>query len=466
MREENSKGIKVNKRVLVKPCESTWNGILPLSEFDQVGIITHSSHVHFFKRPVDENWVNNSEENNIFKTLNESLGRALVPFYPLAGRLRSLSGGRFELECNAMGAELIGAECEMNMTDFGDFYSSTDKFIKDLLPKMDYYTRGESIHDLPVLVVQVTRFQCGGLCFGMSVSHLVVDGRSAFHFTMEWARLARGEQAIMVQPCHDRTLLLANEAVPHGTTLNGEPIRNYFNDFFLGRVEKFEWAEKISPTFVLLTKDKIESLKDVATRNKDVRGRPYSRFEIITAYMWICVSKARQLKNEEITNLSICVDVRGRLVPQLPSSYFGNAIVYVRARSTVEELLARPLAYACSKVREAIKSVTSEYVTSTIEYFKSNKSLAKYQYIDDRGHTEGPSPCTHDNNVDVLSWLNLSDLGIDFGWGKEFYTGPCFANGFDGDIMLFPGDSAGSVVVSACLHSIEKLLEYINSPVV
>ncbi|XP_074274275.1 spermidine hydroxycinnamoyl transferase-like [Silene latifolia] len=486
MIEEERNTIKIKSRHLVKPCEPTWNGIVPLSELDQVGIITHSSHVHFFHKPIDEEWLNPCE-NRVLITLKESLSRTLVSFYPLAGRLRSLSGGRFELECNAMGVELIDAESKLKITDYGDLYSSSQKYM-DLLPKMDYHAHGKPIDDIPVLVVQVTRFECGGISFGMSVSHVVVDGRSAFHFTKEWARLARGEKLIKIEPCHDRRSLLADEVIAGAMDLDFEPGNcftelysdqvedsvtpcdegpgNYFSQLYSGQVEKLEWGKKVTPTFILLSKEKIERLKEVANTNEDGHGRPYSRFEIITAYMWTCVSKARDLNTEEITTLAVCVDVRGRLEPPLPSSYFGNAIVDVEATSNVGELLSRHLSYACSRVREAIEKVMGEYVSSTIEYLKNKKGLAKYQYIDDRGNIECPSSTTDDYNVDVMSWLNLSDLRIDFGWGKDFYTGPCIVNGFDGDIMLFPCDNAGSVVVSVCLLPKEKFLEYVNSPIV
>ena len=55
------------------------------------------------------------------KTLRHSLSGALVIFYPLAGRLHWIGGGRLELDCNAVVALLIAVESEAKIDDFGDF---------------------------------------------------------------------------------------------------------------------------------------------------------------------------------------------------------------------------------------------------------------------------------------------------------------------------------------------------------
>ncbi|KAF3338511.1 shikimate O-hydroxycinnamoyltransferase-like protein [Carex littledalei] len=59
------------------------------------------------------------------------------------------------------------------------------------------------------LLVQVTFFKCGGVALGTASHHQVVDGRSAFHFTETWSRIACGEDSCIVPPFFDHTLLAA-----------------------------------------------------------------------------------------------------------------------------------------------------------------------------------------------------------------------------------------------------------------
>ncbi|XP_010669388.2 spermidine hydroxycinnamoyl transferase [Beta vulgaris subsp. vulgaris] len=457
--------MKIKSTHIVKPAEQTWNGTLPLSELDQIAIITLSSHLYFYDKPTQEDWLN-PQNNKILNTLKHSLSQVLVPFYPLAGRLSWIPGGRLKLECNAMGAELIEVESTMKITDFGDFYSSSENF-QHLLPRIEYYEK--PIQDLPVLAVQVTRFACGGLSVGISMSHVVVDGKSAFHFTEEWARLARGEPLEFV-PFLDRRVLQAEDHVSGSRMTENIAAENM--DFFsqlryFGEVDNLEWGKQVTPTFVYLTKDKIERLKEVANITKELMNdngvRPYSRFEVITAHIWRCVTKARELKDEDITTLIACVDARGRMEPPLPPRYFGNAIIDIEISSCVRELISKPLRYACSKIREATTKVNKEYVLETIEFYKNQKSVSKYQYIDDRGKIRGPS--YGDQNVLVMSWLNLMGRSIDFGWGKEIHMGPPIVYAGDGDFMITPYKDDGSVVVGVSLQPKQKFQEYMSYPI-
>ncbi|KNA05043.1 hypothetical protein SOVF_194020 [Spinacia oleracea] len=448
-------GMKIVSRQIVKPAEPTWSGILPLTELDHVSVITHSSNLHFYEKPTEQCWLNSSN-NKILNTLKESLSRILIPFYPLAGRLSWVGGGRqrLVLKCNAMGAEIIDVESSMKIADFGDFYSSSDKF-KHLVPQIDYF--GTQIQDIPLLVVQLTRFVCGGLSVGISLSHMVVDGRSAFHFIDEWARLTRGEP-MQVAPFLDRRILQAEDVNLSQTTQVFDDDENqltYFNTLEGGKLE--------TPTFVFLTKDKIERLKEVANNkdgeiNSDNR-RSFSRFEVITSHVWRCVCKARELKCDEITSLFVLVNARGRVDPPLPSSYFGNAVVQVTISSSVGDLISKPLSYICSTISEASTKVNNEYVYGFLDVLKTEESLTMHQYTDDRGTLQGPPYGEH--NIMATSWLSLMAMGVDFGWGKEIYNGPPLVRACDGEVMIIPYND-GSVVVGVFLKPKEKFQEYMN----
>ncbi|RVW45845.1 Spermidine hydroxycinnamoyl transferase [Vitis vinifera] len=139
----------------VKPSEPTFDGRLSLSEWDQIGTITHVPTIYFYRPSQD--WI-------------------------------MRDGSRLELECNAMGVQLIEAESQATLDDFGDFAPSPE--LESLVPCVNY---NSPIHELPLMLVQLTKFSCGGISLGTSISHAVADGQSALHFIDEWARLARGE---------------------------------------------------------------------------------------------------------------------------------------------------------------------------------------------------------------------------------------------------------------------------------
>ncbi|KAB1212278.1 Spermidine hydroxycinnamoyl transferase [Morella rubra] len=193
--------ITIESSSIVVPSEPTPSTILWLSENDLVMPWSHSPLLMVYK----SNNVTNYSGSMPFstETIKTSLGRALVHYYPLAGRLRWIKGSRLELDCNAMGAQLLEAYSDSKLEEFGDF--APTEAIQDLVPKIDYSTPNEM---WPLLLVQLTRFRCGGVCVGSAISHTVSDGIGCVNFLNSWAKLARGDDLSDDEmPFHERTIL-------------------------------------------------------------------------------------------------------------------------------------------------------------------------------------------------------------------------------------------------------------------
>ncbi|XP_004507883.1 spermidine hydroxycinnamoyl transferase [Cicer arietinum] len=429
----------------VRPIEPTWCGRLPLSEWDQIGIITHVPTIYFY-RP-SQTWLSTT----IATTLKDSLSKVLVPFYPLAGRLQwnDKNNGRFDLECNALGAQFIEAQSSLTLTDISDFSPSSD-YYRYLIPRIDYTL---PINDIPLVIVQLTSFKCGGVSISLLVSHAVADGQSALHFTSEWARLARGEP-IKTMPFVDRNALHVGESqsplLPQCSNSERE-----FNEppFLLGNTDNIEERKKKTTVAIIkVSKTQVEKLRKTANESwgKPSNGRGYTRYETVTGHVWRTASKARGHGNDQPTALGVCVDWRCRVDPNLPKGYFGNATLDVVATSLAGDLMSKPLGYASSRIREAIEKVNNEYVRLGMEYFKKHEDLTKFQDLHAIGSDKGPF--YGNPNLGVVSWLTLPIYGLDFGWGKEVYMGPG-THELDGDSLLLPGpDNDGSLLVAICLQ--------------
>lgn len=237
----------------VKPAEATWKGPLPLSEWDQIGTLTHVPTIYFY-RPAP-NWL--SPADTIANTLRDSLSRALVPFYPLAGRLRSIDRGRLELDCNAEGALFFEAESEAKLDDIDHFSPSPEYHY--LVPTLDYSV---PIHELPLVLAQLTRFKCGGISLSIMISHTVVDGPSAVHFISEWATLARGEP-LGTAPFLDRKLLRAGDPPTGPSCLDNSEYSH--PPVLLGQSDNVEEEKKKNTVAMLkLSKTQVEKLKNMA----------------------------------------------------------------------------------------------------------------------------------------------------------------------------------------------------------
>ncbi|EXC27890.1 Hydroxycinnamoyl-Coenzyme A shikimate/quinate hydroxycinnamoyltransferase [Morus notabilis] len=434
--------VKLKGSYTVKPAEPTWEGRQPLSELDQVGCITHIPTISFYRRPQNSQL----QPETLINTARESLSRVLVTFYPLAGRLRWITKGRLELDCNAMGARVIEAETESKISEFiGELPE-----YHHLIPKIDYTL---PIHELPIVLVQLTRFSCGGVSISLCISHAVVDGQSLLHFIFEWAAQTRGEP-LMFPPFLDRKALRAG--IPAAIASHSLEKPSFNLPSLITEQEEVKEKEKEASLAILrLSKDQVEKLKRIANQglenNTDTKNRAYTRFETLAGYVWRCACKARGHKPEQQTALGVCVDTRRRMTPPLPWGYFGNAIIDVLATSAAGELTSNPLGYAAGRIQEAVEMANGVYVWGAIEYLKCHEDLRDFQDLGARLSGER-FPFYKNPNLGVVSWLSLPMYGVDFGWGKEAYIGPGDVDGETAFLVPCPSGD-GSVVVALCLQA-------------
>ncbi|KZV36124.1 spermidine hydroxycinnamoyl transferase [Dorcoceras hygrometricum] len=428
---------------LVQPAEPTWNGPMPLTEFDQSGYLAHVRTIYFY-RP-SETWL--TQKKTIYRTVRNSLSRILVHFYPLAGRLRWLNGARLVLECNGKGVQLIEAEVDADLDDIlGDLTPSPD--LRLLSPPINYKY---PIEETPLVFVQLTYFKCGGIALSFSISDAVVDGQSALHFVSEWANLSRGD-SLRNPPFLDRKLLRAGD--PPSAKPRFEHKQFDTPPLLLGESScENESNKETVDAMMKLTKIQVEKLKNEANRTSPYiyNDRVFTRYEAIAAHIWRCACRARGHLYEQPTGLAVCVDIRNRVQPPLPRKYFGNAIVDVIATGCSGDLVTRPLGYAASRIREAINEVSNDFVHSSLDYLKNLKDFSGVQDIHPTNTNQGPF--YGNPNLGVISWMTLPVYSLDFGWGKEIYMIPG-THASDGDSMILPGhDGDGSVVVALCLQA-------------
>ncbi|KAF5197579.1 Spermidine hydroxycinnamoyl transferase [Thalictrum thalictroides] len=422
----------------VKPNEPTPNVQLRLTVCDHVKPWSHTSTVYFYQQVLKNRFASAVE------TLKSSLGDSLVHYYPFAGRLKWIGEGQLEVDCNEMGAEIIEAESEAKIEDYGDFCPTTE--LSKLVPHVDYITA--DITKLPILLVQVTTFKCGGMCIGISISHILADGIGAVQFISSWSKIARKEK-VDILPFHDRSVL-SNSELPlaklhfdHIELKDPPPLirsRHNVNE---------EHTKETKVTMLKLTKEQVHKLKVHANEDKIKDGsRDYSRFEVIAGHIWKCASKARTHEHEQLTVLRTAVDCRKHIKPPLSSSYYGNAITVATPMAKSGDLISLPLGYATNKIRESVDKVSNnDYIRSYMEVLKSQPDVTPFG-----DSTKGGRAFYGNPNLALTSWLGLSIYDSDFGWGKPIYMGPATLNNVDGKSFIIPGRDEASLIIPICLQ--------------
>ncbi|XP_058768646.1 hydroxycinnamoyl-CoA:piscidic acid hydroxycinnamoyltransferase-like [Vicia villosa] len=440
--------VTIKASYTVTPNEATPNGYLWLSDLDQVVRLSHTPLVFIYKPK-------QNQKNRIIETLKNSLSKVLVYYYPIAGRYCYTKGGRVELNLNAKGAVLTEAETSKTVDEYGDFSPSDST--KELIPKIDY---GQPMEEIPLLVVQVTRFSNKDESFvfaiGVAYSHPLSDGAGFSNFLNSWAKKARGETLNSNEiPFLDRKLLkfLHTPLEPLFEHIELKP-----PPLILGRSDaNIERKKSITAELLKLTAEEVEKLKKKANEFGIPKGsRPYSSFEAISAHIWKSASKARDLEENQQSVVRFNVEIRNRISPNLSKNYYGNALIQTSAKGFTGEITSKPLSYVAMKIREANELITNEYIRSQIDVIRG------FEHLDDARRLfiggEGKNATYFGNpNLRITSWLNFPAYKVDFGWGKPFYFGIGHVSPDDRGIILLSPDGDGSVIV--CMHFQVDLME-------
>ncbi|XP_047333275.1 spermidine hydroxycinnamoyl transferase-like [Impatiens glandulifera] len=436
--------VTVKETHVVKPAEETPSKIMYVSDIDQINPITHAPTIYFYRSP------SFSSFPIMVEILKHSLSKALVIFYPFAGRLQWTHRNRLQINCNSLGAHLLEAETDARIDDFAPDYRPTSA-VRDLIPSADYK---RPIEDLPLVLIQLTKFSCGGVSLGLGLSHTLIDGQSALHFVSEWVRIARGEGPEYL-PFLDRTVLVQDqEDLLPADHFDGSDYKK--PPLMIGSLNNIE--ERLKETDVLmlrLSKEQIDKLRSKSNEENKRPGdldRGFTRFEVVAGHMWRTASKARKHMETQETALRVVVNIRNRVKPPLPKFYFGNAILPVIVTSTYGELVSKPLSYVAGKIRAATEKVTDEYTKKATIFLDKQEDLSQWRYLHVVGSTQG---VFYGNpNMDITSWLTLPHMegGTDFGWGEEDHFGPGVV-GFDGKSFILSDYSRpGSAVVALRLQ--------------
>ncbi|BAT91459.1 Shikimate O-hydroxycinnamoyltransferase [Vigna angularis] len=391
--------INVKQSTMVRPAEETLRMALWNSNVDLVVPNFHTPSVYFY-RP---NGASNFFDTTVMK---EALSKALVPFYPMAARLRRDDDGRVELFCDGQGVLFVEADTTAAIDDFGDFSPTLE--LRQLIPAVDY---SAGIETYPLLVLQVTYFKCGGVSLGVGMQHHVADGASGLHFINTWSDVARGLD-ISLPPFIDRTLLRARDPPrPVFDHIEYKPAPTMKTNLQPQKPGSDDPAPAVS-TFKL-SRDQLNSLK--AKSREDGNSISYSSYEMLAGHVWRSVCKARALPHDQETKLYIATDGRSRLQPPLPPGYFGNVIFTTTPVAVAGDLMSKPTWYAASRIHDALMRMDNEYLRSALDYLELQPDLKALV----RGSHTFRCP-----NLGITSWVRLPIHDADFGWGRPIFMGP------------------------------------------
>ncbi|CAN0920245.1 Acyltransferase GLAUCE [Linum grandiflorum] len=362
--------VEIKDVCYVYPLEKTETSSMFMSNIDRV-LNFNVRTIHFFAANQD------FSPRVVTQMLKEALGKVLVPYNFLAGRMSTNSEtGRLEFNCNGKGVGFIAAESGCSVDEIGDLTCHNPVFgqlITQTLHKQHHPSLDNTAEadDYPLAIFQVTSFTCGGFAIGISMNHTTLDGLSVRVFLDNLAAVASGKP-LPLPPCNNRRLLAARSPLrvtsPHPELLqlnnNGQVL-----------VEATE--EILDFKIFRLTSSHVSLLKHKAKNPHVTSAPPVSSFYAVTALIWRCKALSyhhhqQQNNNQDysllggggedrVSTILYAVNIRQRISPALDAAYAGNAVLTAYASAKCGEIEEAPLWRMVEMVAEGGKRMTDEY---------------------------------------------------------------------------------------------------------
>ncbi|EEF34077.1 alcohol acyltransferase 9 [Ricinus communis] len=431
--------VHVKEAIVIKPSSPTPTRLLSLSALDsQLFLRFTIEYLLVFKaRP-------GLDYGSITARVKSALANILVPYYPLAGRVRAKpDGSNLEVICRGQGAVFIEAISDsITVNDF----DKAPRYVTQWRKLLSFHV-ADVLQGAPLLVIQLTWLKDGAASLSVCFSHCVCDGIGSAEFLNSFASLATGQDRVIAdlkyKPVWDRHLLDSIEPCYRSLSSLSHPEFNRVPDL-CGFSTRFS-TERLAPTSIIIDKRRQNELKRLAIST--TREPAFTSFEVVAAHVWRSWARALNLPSNQILKLLFSINIRKRVKPSLPNGYYGNAFVLGCAQTSVKDLTEKGIGYASMLIKRAKERVDNEYVRSVIESVSQSRM----------------SP----DSVGVLIMSQWSRLGlerVDIGMGKPVHVGPICSDRYCLILPVFNQTDSVKVVVAVPASGVDKYEILVKSP--
>ncbi|KAM3266792.1 hypothetical protein P3L10_003787 [Capsicum annuum] len=353
---------RIHKPELIVPQNNTPKEILHLSDIDDQGCLRYYMPVLMLYK-----YNSSMEGKDPAKIIRDGLSKTLVFYYPLAGRLVEGSNRKLMVNCNSEGILFVEVDANVELEKISDSIKLPNCPYLDLL--LYNVSDSDGIIGSPLLIIQVTRFSCGGFAVGFRHNHTMMDAYGLKMFLHALSELIQGALHLLYYLFGKRHILSARSS-PRITCTHHE-----FDEHIESKIAWESMEGKLIQQSFLFGNKEMEAVKNQASPNCGS-----TKFELLVAFLWKYRTISLSLHPEEIVHLTYPISIHGKSSKfELPSGYYGNAFVTAAAVSKAGLLCSNSLTYAVELVKKAKNHVNEEYIQSIMDLMviKGRPQLSK-----------------------------------------------------------------------------------------
>ncbi|KAE8807234.1 3'-N-debenzoyl-2'-deoxytaxol N-benzoyltransferase-like [Hordeum vulgare] len=351
------------------------------------------------------------------RAVREALGKALVDYYPFAGRFLEPAeeGGEVRVACTGEGVWFVEATAACSLEDVKHLDHPMVIPKEELLP--------EPSPDVPALdmplMMQVTEFTCGGFTVGLISVHTIADGLGAGQFINAVADYARGLPKPRVPP------VWARDLIPDPPRMPAPP-------------PKLELLDLRELT-VDLTPDHIAKAKSDFFVSM---GQRCSAFDVCVAKTWQSRTRALRLAGrlagDQPVHVCFFANTRHLMLAGASEGFYGNCFYPVTVTCGSGEVAAGEVVDVVRAVRDAKARLAGDVARWAVGGFAQDPYELRFTY----------------DSLFVSDWTRLGFLEADYGWGAPTHVVPFSYHPFMAVAVIGapPAPKVGARVMTMCVE--------------
>ncbi|KAG6644457.1 protein ECERIFERUM 2-like [Carya illinoinensis] len=385
------------------------NKVHELTHMDLAMKLHYIQGVYFFRRE--------AVEGLSILDLKEPMFQCLDHYFTVSGRVRRSETGRPFIKCNDSGVRIVEADCDTSIEEF--LAMKYHCFHGSLVYNQ---VLGPDLAFSPLVIIQFTRFKCGGMSLGLSWAHVLGDAFSASAFINMWGQILSGHE------------------MPPKSLQTPNPVKMKFpppsceKSVSMKRVDPLgddHWLTvndcNMETDYFPVTAKQLEHMVTNICADDKLAAQSTSHFAVLSAVIWKYISETREDLGPRIVTVCTSTSHNGE------NGYPTNGMVLM---SMVE---------ADFSVAKADVSAVVELISQKIVEINNNNNIGSVdeEILVEKGNGEGDF-ITYGAN---LTFVNLEETNI---YGLELKGHwPVFANytingvGDEGVVLVLPGPTNG-----------------------